>query len=193
MSGLNRTHPYWRSFFSGIETGTLMSHTARNYSVNQSLVRSWLESSPARVEPRPFSALGTAHPSGRTHSQLHQLKRKLLCVALEETPETGLFKRLCGAANQAAELAWATSYPLLVFPRLFDEMIKAVRERFQQEQISDGQLSLTSLDTDLRFEDIPSVSRASGPISTSVSGRFTKTQLVATAQPSRRCGCYTSK
>src|SRR2546422_1760260 len=31
--------------------------------------------------------------------------RKLLRVALEETPETGLFKRLCGAANQAAELA----------------------------------------------------------------------------------------
>ena len=169
-----------------------MSHTARNYYLNQSLVRSWLESSPARVEPRPFSALGTAHPSGRTHSQLHQLKRKLLRVALEETPETGLFKRLCGAANQAAELAWATSNPLLVYPCLFDDMVLAVRGRFQQEQISDGQLSLTSLGADLRFEDTHFVSRASGPISTgSVSGRFIKTQLVATAHPARWRGCYT--
>ena len=143
-----------------------MSHTARNYYLNQSLVRSWLESSPARVEPKPFSALGTAHPSDRTHAQLHQLKRKLLRVALEETPETGLFKRLCGAANQAAELAWATSNPLLVYPSLFDEMVLVVRERFQQEQISDAQSSLTSLDADLRFEDIHSVSRESDPIST---------------------------
>jgi len=141
-----------------------MSHTARSYDVNQSLVRSWLESSPARVEPKPFSTRGTAQPSGRTHSQLHQLKRKLLRVALEETPETGLFKRLCGAANQAAELAWATSNPLLVYPSLFDEMVLAVRGRFQQEQISDGQSSLTSLDTDLRFEDIHSVSRWSDRI-----------------------------
>jgi len=143
-----------------------MSHTARNYDVNQSLVRSWLESSPARVEPRPFSTLGTTHPSDRAHSQLHQLKRKLLRVALEETPETGLFKRLCGAANQAAELAWATSNPLLVYPCLFDEMVMAVRERFQREQISVAHSSFASLDTDLRFEDIHSVSRGSDHIST---------------------------
>jgi len=171
-----------------------MSHTARIYYVNQSLVRSWLESSPARAEPKPFSAFEAPRPSSRTHSQLHQLKRKLLRLALEETPETGLFKRLCGAANQAAELAWATSNPLLVYPCLFDEMVMAVRERFEHEQISDGQSSLTSLDADLRFEDILSVSRSSGHISTgSVPGPFTKTQLVATAQPGRRWGCYTSK
>ncbi len=82
-----------------------MSHTARIYYVNQSLVRSSLESSLARVEPRPFSAFEASRPGSRTHPQLHQLKRKLLRVALEETPETGLFKRLCGAANQAEELA----------------------------------------------------------------------------------------
>ena len=121
--------------------------------------------------------LPVSHPSGRTHSQLHPLKRKLLRAALEETPENGLLKRLCGAANQAVELAWATSYPLLVFPHLFDEMVTAVRERFQQEQISDAQSSLTSLDADLRFEGIHSVSRGSDPISTGggVSGRLTKT------------------
>ena len=94
--------------------------------------------------PRCVGGHASAHLR-RTHSQLHQLKRKLLRVALEETPETELFKRLCGAANQAAELAWATSNPLLVYPSLFDEMVTAVRDRFQQEQISDAQSSLTSL------------------------------------------------
>jgi len=142
-----------------------MSHRTRIYYVNQSLVRSWLGSSPAGVEPKPFSTFKTTRPSDRTHSQLHQLKRKLLRAALEETREPGSFKQLCGAANQAADLAWATSHPLLVFPQLFDEMATAVRERFQQEQISDLPFLLISLDADLRFEDIHSVSRESDPIS----------------------------
>jgi len=130
------------------------------------LFRSSLESSPVRVESRPFSTFGATHPSSRTHSQLHQLKRKLLRAALEETPEAGSFKQLCGAANQAADLAWATSHPLLVFPHLFDEMVKAVRERLQQEQFSDARSPLTSLHADLRFEDIHSVSHGSDRIST---------------------------
>ncbi len=119
--------------------------------------RSCLESSPVRVEARPSSNLGAARLSDRAHSQLHQLKRKLLRAALEETTESGSFKRLCGAANQAADLAWVTAYPLLVFPCLFDEMVKAVRKGFQQEQISDAQSRLTSLRVDLRFESFRSV------------------------------------
>ena len=88
-----------------------MNCTTRIYYGNKSFLRSWLESSPAGVEPKPFSTFKTSRPSDRTHSQLHRLKRKLLRAALEEMPETGLFKRLCGTANQAAELAWATSNP----------------------------------------------------------------------------------
>jgi len=146
-----------------------MISTARIYYVNQSFFRSCLESSPARVEPKAFSTSRTTRLCDRMHSQLHQLKRKLLRAALEETPENRLFKRLCGAANQAVKLAWATSYPLLVFPHLFDEMVKVVRGRFQHEQISDAQSSLTSLDADLRFEGIHSVSLGSDLISTGVS------------------------
>lgn len=101
-----------------------MSFTTRIYQIHQSFNRACLESSPARVEPRPFSAFGAMRSSDRSHSQLHQLKRKLLRVALEEARETEAFKRLCGAANQAAELAWATASPLLVFPCLFEEMVQ---------------------------------------------------------------------
>ncbi len=143
-----------------------MSHTARICCLNQSLFRSRLESSPARVEPNPVLTLGAARPSDRAHSQLHQLKRKLLRAALEETPESVSFKELCGAANQAAEQAWATSYPLLVFPCLFEAMVQIVQEQFQQAQTSDAQFSLASLDADLRLEGIRSVSRGSDPIST---------------------------
>jgi hypothetical protein len=143
-----------------------MSYVARTYYLDQSLFLSRLKSSPTNFEPKVFAPFRASRPSGRTHSQLHQLKRKLLRAALEETPETGSCKQLCGAANQAADLAWATSHPLLVFPHLFDEMVAAVRERFQQEQISDAQSSLMSLDVDLRFEDIHSASRESDPTST---------------------------
>ena len=156
---------------------SIRSHVARTYYLNQSLFLSRLESSPTNFEPKVFAPFRASRPSGRTHSQLHHLKRKLLRAALEETPETGSFKRICRAANQAAERAWATCYPVLVYPCLFDEMVKAVRERFQQEQISDTQFSRTSPDADLRFEGVHSISRGSDPISTGggVSGRLTKT------------------
>jgi len=55
---------------------------------------------------------------------------------LEETPETGLFKRLGRAANQAAELAWAASYPLLFFPHLFDEMLKQFEISFNTSKLA---------------------------------------------------------
>ena len=143
-----------------------MNHASRIYHINQSLFRSSLKMAPTGVEPKLFAPFRAPLPDSRTHSQLHQLKRKLLRAALGETPDTGLFKRLSGAANQAAELAWATSHPLLVFPHLFDEMVNAVRGRFQLEQMSVPQFSHASSDADLRFEDIHSISRRSDPIST---------------------------
>jgi hypothetical protein len=75
------------------------------------------------------------HSSGKTQSQLHQLKQKLLHIALKEATEVGLFKQICGVANQAAELAWNAPCPLLVFPSLFEELVQIAREQFQQEQV----------------------------------------------------------
>jgi hypothetical protein len=63
----------------------------------------------------------------RAHTDLAQLKLKLLQSALETTANARLFKRLCGAAHRAADLAWATPYPLLVFPCLFEEMVEDIR------------------------------------------------------------------
>jgi hypothetical protein len=74
-------------------------------------------------------------PGGWTQSQLYQLKRKLLRIELEKTDgEPRLYKQICGAANQAAELAWTESCPLLIFPCLFEELVQAAREQNQLEE-----------------------------------------------------------
>jgi hypothetical protein len=82
------------------------------------------------VPPKPLiSEIGFRT---HTHIDLHQLKLKLLESTLETTSNARLFKRLCGAANQAAELAWATPFPLLVVPCLFEEMAEAIRAPSQK-------------------------------------------------------------
>ncbi|MDR3459340.1 MAG: hypothetical protein P4N60_18065 [Verrucomicrobiae bacterium] len=98
-----------------------MNHPTQNQQREQAYCCSCLESSPGG-------------PGSRTQSQLHQLKRKLLYLALEKTSEPKLFKTLCGAANQAADLAWNTSFPLLVFPGLFEELTRMAGEQFHQGQ-----------------------------------------------------------
>lgn len=78
-----------------------------------------------------FHCQSTPNSQRQSQSQLHQLKQKLLHLALEETNEPALFKRICGAANQAAKQAWNTSCPLLVSPCLFEDLVRAVGEQFQ--------------------------------------------------------------
>lgn len=110
-----------------------MTYSQNNY-LERIFSRSCLESSPRPVAMyhEPFSP--AMHSSGKTQSQLHQLKQKLLHIALKEATEVRLFKQICGVANQAAELAWNAQCPLLVFPSLFEELVQIAREQFQQEQ-----------------------------------------------------------
>jgi hypothetical protein len=95
----------------------------------QVLVRTCLETSPAPcggMGNRPASAVNA---TDRADMPLHVLKRRMLLSALEETPDTGLFKRLCGAANQAADLAWATPAPARTFPVFFQDLVLAIRDQ----------------------------------------------------------------
>jgi hypothetical protein len=106
------------------------------------------KSSPRADNParRLFSL--AIRPDNRTQSQLHQLKQKLLHVALEEANEPGLFKRICGAANQAAEQARRNTFcPLLVFPCLFEDLIRTVGEQFQagNHELHEQAIKMTSL------------------------------------------------
>lgn len=111
-----------------------MNYTKNNY-LNRTFYRSCLESSPRPVAPHHRTFSPAMRSDCRTQSQLHLLKQKLLHLSLEEANEVGLFKPICGAANQAAELAWNAPCPLLVFPCLFEELVQIAREQFQQKQM----------------------------------------------------------
>ena len=80
------------------------------------------------ITSRSASQPGWAIQSRAKPMELHQLKRKLLRAALQKTSDAILSKKLCGAANQAADLAWSTAHPLLVFPCLFEELANNLRQ-----------------------------------------------------------------
>jgi hypothetical protein len=88
---------------------------------------------PLAIFPVRFLSGAAPQPQHSAHFQLHQLKQRLLRAALESTPDTQLFKKLCGAANQAAEQAWATPYPQLVLPCLFEELVEQIRNEIVRE------------------------------------------------------------
>ena len=111
-----------------------MPCTTRIHYLELLLFRTCLEGSPADEAQRRAASSARGRSLGPAHGQLHQLKRKLLRAALEETPEAGLFKPLCGAANQAAELAWGTPFPLLFFPGLFAELARDAQDQLQNER-----------------------------------------------------------
>ena len=104
-----------------------MNTAIRSSYLERLLRRSFLESSLTHTGLPRMPLVSETRFRACAHTDLHQLKRKLLQSALETTPNARLFKRLCGAANRAADLAWATPYPLLVFPCLFEEMAEAMR------------------------------------------------------------------
>ncbi len=58
-------------------------------------------------------------------TRFDQLQRRLLTERLGKLWEPGLNSSVRRAANEAAALAWLSSYPLLVFPVLFEEKAEA--------------------------------------------------------------------
>jgi hypothetical protein len=79
------------------------------------------------VRPNPFLAA--------RENEFEQLKARLLAEELREA-EAELNAPLRRAANEAAAIAWATLYPLLVFPALFEEKIAAaIRQAERQARI----------------------------------------------------------
>jgi hypothetical protein len=57
---------------------------------------------------------------------LPQLKVRLLRGLLAAAMPQAIVQRLRQAANAAEAVAWETPYPLLVFPCLFDEMVREI-------------------------------------------------------------------
>jgi hypothetical protein len=79
------------------------------------------------VRPNPFLAV--------RENEFERLKARLLAEQLREA-KAELNAPLRRAANEAAAIAWATVFPLLVFPALFEEKIAAaVRQTERQARI----------------------------------------------------------
>jgi len=89
-----------------------------------------LNSSPARTEParnRPQAA-GLRGPEPNTNNPaLSELRVRLLREALASPADAELSKLLRLVATEAEAQAWLTSFPLLVFPALFEEKTQRVR------------------------------------------------------------------
>lgn len=61
------------------------------------------------------------------------LKQRLLLQRLDEVPDSETHALIMRQANEAALLAWLTSYPLLTFPCLFEERAAAATEQARRQ------------------------------------------------------------
>ena len=71
------------------------------------------------VTPVPVAPFRAAQ-----EARFQRLKSQLLRERLQDLVDPQVNSQLRRAANEAAELAWVTAYPLLVFPALFEEKIE---------------------------------------------------------------------
>ena len=96
-----------------------------------------------RFELRPAPAV----PFRATEEDvLERLKGRLLRDTLYDLPEAGYGRYVRRAANEAAALAWASRYPLLVFPALFAEKTEAaLLQAERQESVRERSLELLAV------------------------------------------------
>jgi hypothetical protein len=119
-----------------------MSNSGAVQNRQEALMRSCLESAPESNRPGRAASWGAGRKRGPV--QLHLLKQKLLNAALEQTTLPQIHKQLCGAANEAAEAAWDTAFPLLSFPCLFEEMVQAICSRSSQASLVSDSMPLAA-------------------------------------------------
>jgi hypothetical protein len=65
--------------------------------------------------------------------QFPLLKHRLVLQRLDATPEPEAHARIIQQADEAALIAWLSSYPLLAFPCLFEERAAAATEQVRLE------------------------------------------------------------
>ena len=104
---------------------------------------------PARFGPETRFELRPAPPApfrATQETEFERLKSRLLARQLAEAPTPELNPLLRRAANEAAALAWATLYPLLVFPVLFEEKTQAaLRQAERQARIFESSRELLAV------------------------------------------------
>jgi hypothetical protein len=79
------------------------------------------------VPPAPFRAV--------LESEFERLNNRLLRERLTDATTAPLGAELRRAANEAAGLAWNTAHPLLFFPALFEEKVRAALRRHRRQEV----------------------------------------------------------
>ena len=108
-----------------------------------------LESHDIAAEFEPASRLDSSPLSARRLqasliAALEELKQRLLRETARARSDSATLSCLRRAAEEAASLAWTTSFPLLVLPELFFEKAAEARVRSQrQREIRQRSLGLT--------------------------------------------------
>ena len=82
-------------------------------------------------EPTPLPA---APCRGAMEEQLDSLKEQLLAPLLASVKNAALAEELRWVANEAAALAWLTTFPILVLPTLMEEKILAALQQWERQQ-----------------------------------------------------------
>ena len=67
-------------------------------------------------------------------SALERLKDRLTDGLVQTAVQQELYVLYRRAANDAAALAWATPFPLLLFPALFEERVAAARRHWEHQR-----------------------------------------------------------
>ena len=105
------------------------------FETERKFLRSRLESAASTGLLRSFGGVtGRRAPTGLT-----ELKHKLLLSELVGNPHPDAVPHLCGAANTAAELAWETDFPTLLFPCLFEELTRVIHYRHALAELDESE------------------------------------------------------
>ncbi len=85
------------------------------------------------ARPTRFALRPRALSRAERETQLGALKERLLRLHLDRVERDELRPVVQRAADEAASLAWATPYPLLVLPELVEEKVAEARERAERQ------------------------------------------------------------
>ena len=89
---------------------------------------------PARFAPEIGFEVPTLNFRAVQATRFDRLQERLLQEAIATLADPVLNSGLRQAANDAAALAWGTELPLLFFPELFAEKIRAARRQGRRQQ-----------------------------------------------------------
>jgi hypothetical protein len=88
----------------------------------------------ARAGKHPRPATGSALTRDKATMSFNRLRRTLIQTALRAIEDLQQAAQIKWAAEEASALSWATGYPLLLFPVLFEERTTIALQRVWRQQ-----------------------------------------------------------